>query len=73
VQGHLQRSPNLGWEYNIKNCQYIVWVFRCLWFFIGVCVGREDIAHMVQANKQIDSKFNSMFKVGSNFPTILAR
>jgi hypothetical protein len=55
VQGPLQRLPKWGWEYNIKNCQYIEWVFRCLWFSINVCIGREDIPHMVQANKQIDS------------------
>jgi hypothetical protein len=73
VQGYLQRSPKWGWEYNIENYRYVVGVFRCLWFSISVYIGREDIAHMVQANKQIDNKFNSMFKVESNFPKILAR
>ncbi len=42
-------------------------------FFMSVCIGGENIAHVVQSNKPIISRWNFYKKIGSNFLVILPR
>jgi hypothetical protein len=44
-------------------------MFNYLWFFIG----GEDIAHMVQANRQINKILKKTLKIGSNFSLIFIK